>query len=169
MLRRFEMYSVARDRVDECRPGLGHGLSALRGVHSRGLAFDRWAGTSPPPRFSSSGNTPSPRPEAYQRYMVHPFHAAVLDRYLLPDSPERVVTDNDLGAGLVGYQCDGPVFDDERRACGDSCFSASTAGPRPAPCVGWRQALRDGAGRRRSDDPVGRRAPTPSVRPGSTA
>ena len=47
-------------------------------------------------------------PEAYQRYMVHPFHAAVLDRYLLHDSPERVVTDNDLGAGLVGYQCDEP-------------------------------------------------------------
>src|SRR5271165_6620957 len=49
-------------------------------------------------------------PEAYRRYMVHPFHAAVLDRYLLADSPERVVTDNDLGAGLVGYSCDGPTF-----------------------------------------------------------
>ncbi len=49
-------------------------------------------------------------PEAYQRYMVHPYHASVLDRFLLPDSPERVVTDNDLGAGLVGYACEGPVF-----------------------------------------------------------
>ncbi|HVC71584.1 MAG TPA: Dabb family protein [Acidimicrobiales bacterium] len=48
--------------------------------------------------------------ETYRRYMVHPYHADVLDRYLLPDSPERVVADNDLRAGLVGYACDGPVF-----------------------------------------------------------
>jgi len=49
--------------------------------------------------------------DAYQKYMVHHYHAGVLDRYLLHDSPERVVIDNDLGAGLVGYECDGPVFD----------------------------------------------------------
>lgn len=50
-------------------------------------------------------------PDAYRRYMVHPYHASVLDRYLLHDSPERVVTDDALGAGLVGYRCSGPVFD----------------------------------------------------------
>jgi hypothetical protein len=44
-------------------------------------------------------------PEEYRRYMVHPYHAAVLDRYLLPDSPERVVATDTLGAGLVGYSC----------------------------------------------------------------
>jgi hypothetical protein len=44
-------------------------------------------------------------PEAYRRYMAHPFHAAVLDRYLLADSPERVVADSALGAGLAGYTC----------------------------------------------------------------
>lgn len=49
-------------------------------------------------------------PEAYRRYMVHPFHADVLDRYLLHDSPERVVTDDELGAGLVGYHCHQPDF-----------------------------------------------------------
>ncbi len=48
--------------------------------------------------------------EAYQRYMVHPFHACVLDRYLLADSPERIVSSNDLAAGLVGYPCVGPVY-----------------------------------------------------------
>jgi hypothetical protein len=48
--------------------------------------------------------------DAYRRYMVHPYHAAVLDRYLLHDSPERVVTVNALGAGLVGYQCAEPVY-----------------------------------------------------------
>jgi hypothetical protein len=49
-------------------------------------------------------------PEAYQRYMVHPFHACILDRSLLADSPERIVSANDLGAGLIGYACDGPVY-----------------------------------------------------------
>jgi hypothetical protein len=50
-------------------------------------------------------------PDTYQRYMVHPYHSNVLDRYLLPDSPQRIVQDDVLGAGLVGYACDGPVFD----------------------------------------------------------
>jgi hypothetical protein len=53
-------------------------------------------------------------PEAYQRYMVHPFHACILDRYLLADSAERIVTSNDLAAGLVGYACDSPVYHLER-------------------------------------------------------
>ncbi|HEY5025697.1 MAG TPA: Dabb family protein [Acidimicrobiales bacterium] len=45
-------------------------------------------------------------PEAYRRYMVHPYHAVVVDRYLLPDSPERIAIDGPLGAGLYGYACD---------------------------------------------------------------
>jgi hypothetical protein len=49
-------------------------------------------------------------PEAYQHYMVQPFHACILDRSLLADSPERLVTSNDFGAGLVGYACDTPVY-----------------------------------------------------------
>jgi hypothetical protein len=36
-------------------------------------------------------------------YMTHPYHAALLDRFLLPDCPERITTGNDFGAGLVGY------------------------------------------------------------------
>jgi hypothetical protein len=50
-------------------------------------------------------------PEAYQRYMVHPYHANILDRYLLNDSPERIVTDGILGDGaLVGYTCETPIY-----------------------------------------------------------
>jgi hypothetical protein len=50
-------------------------------------------------------------PEAYQRYMVHPFHANILDRYLLNDSPERIVTTSPLGDGvLCGYACETPVY-----------------------------------------------------------
>ena len=64
-------------------------------------------------------------------YMTHPYHAALLDRFLLPDCPERITTTNDFGAGLIGYTVDrdrplGPVAirrlllldfdDDDRRA-----------------------------------------------------
>jgi hypothetical protein len=36
-------------------------------------------------------------------YMTHPYHAALLDRFLLPDCPERITTTNAFGAGLIGY------------------------------------------------------------------
>lgn len=48
--------------------------------------------------------------EAYQRYMVHPFHANIYDRYLLNDSPERIVTDNPHDVGLLGYCCEKPDY-----------------------------------------------------------
>jgi Stress responsive A/B Barrel Domain len=68
-----------------------------------------------------------PSAAAYRTYMEHPFHAAVLDRYLLADSPERVVVDSRLGVGLAGYPNASPdhflsagvrrlVFLDMRRA-----------------------------------------------------
>jgi hypothetical protein len=41
-------------------------------------------------------------PATYQRYMVHPYHADLIDRYVLADSPERVV-ETVRGAGLFGY------------------------------------------------------------------
>ena len=49
-------------------------------------------------------------PEAYRRYMVHPYHAVVIDRYVLPDAPERIALDGPLGAGLYGYACDAPSY-----------------------------------------------------------
>lgn len=45
-------------------------------------------------------------PASYQRYMAHPYHAAILDRFLLNDSPERIIMDNDSGLGLAGYDCE---------------------------------------------------------------
>jgi hypothetical protein len=42
---------------------------------------------------------------------VHPYHANILDRYLLNDSPERLVTTSPLGDGvLVGYACETPIY-----------------------------------------------------------
>jgi hypothetical protein len=49
-------------------------------------------------------------PESYRRYMIHPFHANIYDRYLLNDSPERIVTDNPYDVGLLGYSCESPVY-----------------------------------------------------------
>lgn len=46
---------------------------------------------------------------AYQRYMVHRYHADMIDRYVLIDSPERVV-DPLRGAGLFGYRCDASAY-----------------------------------------------------------
>jgi hypothetical protein len=109
VLRRFELYSLTRPRP----PGSAALEEACRSCGD----------FVPEVLFSRVGRNRSDAPvdlvwehafdsaDAYRGYMVHPFHAAVLDRYLLHDSPERVVTDNDLGAGLVGYHCDGPVFD----------------------------------------------------------
>lgn len=49
-------------------------------------------------------------PETYRRYMVHPYHAVVIDRHVLPDAPERIVIDGPLGAGLYGYACATPSY-----------------------------------------------------------
>ena len=110
VIRRFEIYRVATGRPAARRGRPGDRLPAGADGSSPRSCTRWWVGTgsAAPARlvwehaFASAA--------AYQRYMVHPFHANVLDRYLLPDSPERVVVDDDLGAGLVGYHCDGPVF-----------------------------------------------------------
>jgi hypothetical protein len=109
VLRRFEIYSLAAgagaDRVralaTACRR-CGEFIPDI--LHSR----VGWNLSDAPAQLVWEHAFASP--VAYQSYMVHPYHAAVLDRYLLNDSPERVVVDNDLGAGLVGYDCDGPAF-----------------------------------------------------------
>jgi hypothetical protein len=48
--------------------------------------------------------------ESYKRYMIHPFHANIYDRYLLNDSPERIVTNNPYDVGLLGYGCESPIY-----------------------------------------------------------
>lgn len=109
MLRRFELYGVARGPADDAVRALATACRRC-GEFIPEVSHSRvgWNLSAAPVQLVWEHAFASP--EAYQRYMIHPFHAAVLDRYLLPDSPERVVSDNDLGAGLVGYACDGPVF-----------------------------------------------------------
>jgi hypothetical protein len=109
VLRRFELYTFAPgapaarcDELELAARGCGRLIPEVRhgatGRPASGAPVDLvWEHA-----FDS--------PAAYRRYMAHPYHAAVLDRYLLVDSPERVVADDTLGAGLVGYGCDGPAF-----------------------------------------------------------
>ena len=84
-----------------------------------------WARTSPTRPVQLVWEHAYASPEAYRRYMVHPYHAAVIDRYLLPDAPERIVIDGPLGAGLYGYRCDTPRTG-WSAGCGGSCSCAST-------------------------------------------
>ncbi len=109
MLRRYEMYSIAPGAPPAAVRRLADAF-----VHCGEFipeVLDSAIGTNlseAPVRLVWEHAYESP--EAYQRYMAHPFHACVLDRALLADSPERIVSSNDLGAGLVGYSCDGPVY-----------------------------------------------------------
>jgi Stress responsive A/B Barrel Domain len=110
MLRRFEIYTLAEGVSDDDAARLAD-------------VFRRCGRFIPELTHSVVGMNLSPAavdlvwehsyasPDAYQRYMVHPYHANVLDRYLLNDSPERLVADSPLGDGvLVGYACAEPVF-----------------------------------------------------------
>ena len=109
MLRRYEMYSISPDaspadvrRLADAFRNCGRFIPEV---------LDSAIGTNlsdAPIRLVWEHAYASP--EAYQHYMVQPFHACILDRYLLADSPERIVTSNDFGAGLVGYACEGPVY-----------------------------------------------------------
>jgi hypothetical protein len=110
VLRRFEIYSLAEaappdrvNRLEEACRTCGQFIPAVNhSVVGKNLSDQ-------PIHFVWEHSYDSP--EAYQRYMVHPYHANVLDRYLLNDSPERVVTNSPLGDGvLVGYTCEAPVY-----------------------------------------------------------
>lgn len=110
VLRRFEIYTLSERAAPEQVLALGD-------------AFRRCGDYIPELTHSVVGRNLSDAPvqmvwehayaspEAYQRYMVHPYHANILDRYLLNDSPERIVADSPLGDGtLVGYTCEGAAF-----------------------------------------------------------
>jgi hypothetical protein len=49
-------------------------------------------------------------PDAYARYMRHPFHICVLDHYLLPDNPSAILGQSELGLGLLGYTIPTPEY-----------------------------------------------------------
>ncbi len=109
MLRRWEIYTLApnapKARVEEMERRL---LECQR--HLPELLHSAIGYNTSPAGYDVAWEHAYESPESYQRYMVRPYHSNIIDRFLLNDSPERVVTDSDLDAGLVGYACDGPVF-----------------------------------------------------------
>lgn len=109
MLRRFEIYSLRddapADSVARLRLALRDCARYIPEVQHSAIGTNLAEGA-----LQLAWEHSYSSPEAYQRYMIHPFHAGILDRYLLADCPERITSDNGLGAGLAGYECDGPVY-----------------------------------------------------------
>jgi hypothetical protein len=102
-LRRFEIYSFdgPEEAVEAFAAAARECARFIPEVlHS---AIGRCAGTAP---LNFAWEQAYASPAEYRRYMEHPYHAARLDRYLMLDSPECVLTDNGLGVGLIGYSCE---------------------------------------------------------------
>jgi hypothetical protein len=107
MLRRWETYAFLPGTAPELRQRLADVLLGagqyIPEVLGSAVGWNRSAVSSElvwEHRFES--------PAAYQRYMVHAYHADLIDRYVLADSPERIV-ETVKGAGLFGYRCDEAV------------------------------------------------------------
>ena len=108
MIRRFETYSFVAGTPDEARLELAEVLFAAGSyIPEVRQSAVGWNSSSSPADLVWEHAYDSP--EAYRRYMVHPYHADMIDRYVLPDSPERVVEPM-TGAGLFGYHVDEPTF-----------------------------------------------------------
>lgn len=109
MLRRWEIYALAPDAPQAMVAEMERRLLESQ-RHLPELLYSAVGHNRSPAGYDVAWEHAYESPESYQRYMVHPYHSNTIDRFLLNDSPERVVTDSDLDAGLVGYTCDGPVF-----------------------------------------------------------
>ena len=108
MIRRFETYAFLAGISDEQRLELAEVLFAAGSYipEVRQSAIGWNSSTSPAELVWEHAYE---SPESYRRYMVHPYHADMIDRYVLPDSPERIVEPM-TGAGLFGYHVDEPTF-----------------------------------------------------------
>jgi hypothetical protein len=109
MLRRFEIYPVDPAAPDEAREAMNVGIRDC-GKYIPELLHSAIGHAESDTSLNFVWEHAYESPKAYQRYMAHPYHAAVLDRFLLNDSPERIILDNAYGLGLVGYDCDAPEY-----------------------------------------------------------
>lgn len=107
ILRRFEMYSFAGPETAVAGFAQAAANCARFIPEVLHSATGRISG-APPLNFAWEQAYASP--ESYQRYMEHPYHAAILDRYLMIDSPECILTANALGVGLIGYRAEREAF-----------------------------------------------------------
>lgn len=126
MLRRFESYAFRETTTPEQ-------VAELARVLRRTGQF------IPEVRFSAVGRNESDAnvelvwehaydsPDAYARYMCHPYHICMLDRYLLPECPECITAPRpESMLGLLGYEIEGAPF---RREGGIRRLVAMKAAP----------------------------------------
>lgn len=102
-IRRWEMFSVAPDAPTSARDHLWRAMRDcdrhIPGITRCAVGTNLAGGP-----IELVWETTYESVGAYaSTYMTHPYHAALLDRFLLPDCPERITAANSLGAGLVGY------------------------------------------------------------------
>jgi hypothetical protein len=102
-IRRWEMFSIASDAPQAARDRLWRAMHEcdryIPGITRCAVGTNQADGP-----IELVWETMYESVGAYRTtYMTHPYHAALLDRFLLPDSPERITTANSVGAGLVGY------------------------------------------------------------------
>ncbi len=109
MLRRFEIYSLdpgaPKSRIEAMDISMRHAQRFIPEVLHSAVGYNR-----SPAGLDFVWEHGYESPEAYKRYMVHPFHANIYDRYLLNDSPERIVSNNPYDVGLLGYSCEEPIY-----------------------------------------------------------
>lgn len=110
MLRRFEMYrlrsDVSRRAGAELKNALTDCSRFIPEMLDSAVGWNRTASTPVNLVWEHAYEST----EAYARYMRHPYHICILDRYLLPDSPERVIVNDEHGIGLLGYEIDAPIY-----------------------------------------------------------
>jgi hypothetical protein len=102
-IRRWEMFSLAADAPSTARDRLRRAMAEcdrfIPGITRCAVGSNAAGGP-----IELLWETTYASVGAYRTtYMTHPYHAALLDRFLLPDCPERITTGNDFGAGLIGY------------------------------------------------------------------
>lgn len=101
MIRRFETYAFLPDVETERREELATVLAeAGRYIPEVLHCAVGWNRSEAPAELVWEHAFASA--ETYRRYMVHPYHVEMIDRYVLADSPERIV-EPAKGAALFGY------------------------------------------------------------------
>lgn len=103
MIRRFETYAFVPGATDDEHRRVA-AILAGAGEHIPEVLLSRVGWNVADSAADLVWEQAYASPQAYRRYMAHPYHADLIDRHILADSPERVV-ETIRGAGLFGYHC----------------------------------------------------------------
>jgi hypothetical protein len=110
MLRRFEMYALRDSVGDDERQALA-GVLRNTGRYIPEVLDSATGWNAAEADIDLVWEHSYESAASYARYMRHPFHICILDRYLLPESPECLTESRgSLQVGLMGYEIDEPRF-----------------------------------------------------------